>query len=61
MTLGVTTALRHIIYADDKRLFNFSLNDEGLDTLNRATEKYVSAQTDKNYKTLDFYKAIIGQ
>lgn len=60
MDSGTTTALRHTIYAEDKKLFSFSLGKENLQTLNRATEKYVSAQTDKNYKTLDFYKSITG-
>ena len=58
LSRGATTALRHTIYAEDKKLFSFSLSDEGLDALNRATEEYVSAQTEKHYKTLDFYKAM---
>lgn len=58
MDRGVTKALRHTIYADDKKLFSFSLNENGLNTLNRATEEYVIRQTERHYKTLDFYKAM---
>ena len=58
MDRGITKALRHTIYADDKKLFSFSLNENGLDTLNRATEEYVIRQTERHYKTLDFYKAM---
>lgn len=58
MDRGITKALRHTIYADDKKLFSFSLNENGLNTLNRATEEYVIRQTERHYKTLDFYKAM---
>ena len=55
---GAITALRHTIYADDNKLFAFSLGEEGLEQLNRATEEYVICQTERHYKTLDFYKSI---
>lgn len=56
MNEGVTKALRHTIYAENKKLFSFFLSDEGLNTLNKATEEYVVRQTEKHYKTLEFYK-----
>ena len=55
---SVTTALRHTIYAEEKKLFSFLLGESSLETLNKATEEYVSNQTDRHYKTLDFYKAM---
>lgn len=55
---GVTKALRHTIYADNKKLFSFILSDEGLNTLNKATEEYVRCQTERHFKTLDFYKTM---
>ena len=54
------TALRHTVYADDKKLFSFSLSDDGLEQLNRATEAYLHFRFEKDFKTLSFYKAIIA-
>lgn len=55
---GEIRALRHTIYAEDKKLFSFSLGEDGLITLNKATEEYVESQTERKYKTLDFYKVM---
>lgn len=52
------TALRHTVYADDDKLFSFSLNSEGLEQLNRASEAYLKYRFEKDFKTLNFYKAI---
>ena len=56
--LGVVTAMRHICYAQDEKLFSFTLNDENFKVLDYVCEKYLLAQTDRKYKTLDFYKTI---
>ena len=52
------TALRHTVYADDDKLFSFALNGEGLAQLNRASEAYLQYRFEKEFKTLNFYKAI---
>ena len=52
------TALRHTVYADDDKLFSFALSDEGLSQLNRAAEAYLQYRFEKDFKTLNFYKAI---
>ena len=54
------TALRHTVYADDDRLFSFSLSDEGLDALNTASESYIKYRFEKDFKTLAFYKTVAG-
>lgn len=51
-------ALRHIVYGDPKRLYAFSLSGEPLGRLSAAAEAFVSAQLDRGFKTLDFYKSI---
>lgn len=56
LTEGALTALRHTVYADDDKLFSFTLTDDGLDMLNRASEAYLQYRFEKNFKTLDFYK-----
>lgn len=52
------TALRHTVYTSDEKLFSFALSDEGLGQLNRASEAYLRYRFEKDFKTLNFYKAI---
>ncbi len=52
------TALRHTVYSDDDKLFSFTLSDEGLKMLNAASESYLQYRFEKEFKTLNFYKAI---
>lgn len=56
---GVVTAMRHIIYSPAAKLFAFELPDDSLAILSDTTEKYLIAQTDKNYGTLSFYKSML--
>lgn len=56
--LGVVTAMRHICYSQDDKVFGFALSEEKLKILSDVCEKYLLAQTDRKYKTLDFYKSI---
>ena len=52
------TALRHTVYADDDKLFSFSLGAEGLQALNQASEAYLCCRFEKDFQTLIFYKTI---
>lgn len=56
---SVLTALRHTVYADDERLFSFSLPDSDLEVLNTASENYLKCRYEKDFSTLTFYKTII--
>ena len=53
---SVFAAICHIIYADEKKLFSFKINEESEQILSSITEQYLISQTEKTYKTLDFYK-----
>lgn len=55
---GLTMALRHLVFAEDKKLFSFSLSDESLKKLSSITEEYLSRKVDRNFSTLQFYKTI---
>ena len=55
---GVVTAMRYICEVDDSKLFSFTLNDENYAVLSDVTEKFLLAQTNRKYKTLDFYKSL---
>ena len=58
MSVGVTTALRHTVFAEAERLFSFTLSKQGLILLNQITESYIANHTEKDFPTLAFYKAI---
>lgn len=58
INVGVTHALRHIVFSEDKKLFSFSLSEESLQKLNSITESYIASKFEKHFQTLDFYKTI---
>lgn len=51
-------ALRHIVYGDPKRLYSFKLGEEPLRRLSAAAEAFLSAQLERGFRTLDFYKSL---
>ena len=59
LTDGVLSAMRYICHCHSKKLFAFSINDTSYDILNNATEAYLTAQLEKSFSTLDFYKRLI--
>ena len=58
MNKSVVHALRHIIFADFDRLFNFRMSDNSMNNLAKITEKYLLTHMGRNFKTLDFYKKL---
>ncbi len=56
--LSVLTAMRYICYSKDEKLFSFSIGEENFGVLADVCEKYLINQTNRKYKTLDFYKSI---
>lgn len=54
-------AMRHIVYSDFKRLYSFSLPPQNARYLSFVTERYLSAQTDHRFKTLDFFHSLETQ
>ena len=55
---SLALALRHIVFAEDKKLFSFSLSDESLKRLSEITEEYLSRKVERNFATLQFYKTV---
>ena len=51
-------ALRHIVYGDPRRLYAFRLGPEPLKRLSAASEAFLSAQLERRFRTLDFYKGL---
>ena len=48
--------MRHIIYAEDAKLFQFNLKGDSLKQLEFITENYVLIQTEQRFKALDVYR-----
>lgn len=51
-------AMRHIVYSDIKRLYSFSLPLQNARYLSFVTERYLMAQTDRKFKTLEFFHSL---
>lgn len=59
LPIAAVTAMRHTVYADFEKLFSFELKEELLEPLSLACESYVAYMTQKDYPTLQFYKALL--
>lgn len=60
VSAGVLAAMRHIAYGPLEKCFSFSLSEEGLQALSRLCERFLLAQVDRGFKTLDFYHSLEG-
>ena len=58
LNLSSLMALRHCCYADSDKLFNFTLPENDLKTLNFCSEEYIRFILERNFKTLQFLKSI---
>ena len=52
-------AMRYIAYCDPKKLFSFQLGHESMEQLSQITEAYLTAQLERSFSTLDFYKSLL--
>jgi len=57
---GSLTALRHTVYAEFDKTFSFSIPGEGVAALNAASESYLLHHLEREFKTLEIYKRLIG-
>ncbi len=60
LTASVVQALRFVSLSDFEKIFSFSLSDESLEGFSHVTEDYLLHKTERNFKTLEFYKTITG-
>lgn len=58
ITAGMLDAMRYIVYCDSKKLFSFDIGFEAMEQLSTVTEGYLSAQLERGFSTLDFYKSL---
>lgn len=55
------SALRYALWAPARRLYSFTLPPASLTALNHAADAFVSAQLERSFRTLDYYKSILPQ
>lgn len=58
LTPTVLEAMRHIAYADQKKMLSFTLDGDSMTGLSQACEKYLLNQMEHDYYSLDFYKSV---
>jgi DNA repair protein RecO (recombination protein O) len=51
-------AVRYILGCEEKKLYSFKLEGVAQEKLCQAAEAFVSAQLERSFRTLDFYKSI---
>lgn len=58
VTPAIIEAMRYIIYCDAKKLLSFDIGEESMQQLSNITEAYLTAQLERGFSTLDFYKSL---
>lgn len=58
LSYSTVTAMRHIIYSEPKKVFDFTLQPNALADLSSVTERFALEKTGRTYSTLDFYKSL---
>ena len=60
VTLPVLSALRHIVLSDFDRLFNFRVTEKIQEKLSELSETMLLLHTEREFRTLDFYKSMVN-
>ncbi len=55
---GAKIAMGYLIHAPLSRIYSFSITDEDMQLLCRATEEYLVNQLERSFKSLEFYKEV---
>jgi len=55
---GSLAAMRHIEAAESKKIFSFSLDEQGEKELSNVAETYVIAQLERSFRSLDYWKNV---
>lgn len=58
LTTGVLAAMRHICICDRRKLFSFSMPEEGLKLLAEVSERFLLNQLGQTFPALQFYKRL---
>lgn len=55
---AVRKAIWFILFSEDKKLFSFQLDEEGIKILSKTAESFVLCHTGGKFASLDFYKSL---
>lgn len=55
---GALAAMRHIVTAEPKKIYNFALPAESEQRLARVCESFVSRQLDRQFASLEYWKSV---
>ena len=58
LTVSALAALRYIVWGPRRRLLSFRLDGDGMKRLSEASEAYLLARLERDFRTLDFYRSI---
>ncbi|MGN1081079.1 MAG: DNA repair protein RecO [Acutalibacteraceae bacterium] len=58
ITPAMLGAARHICYGDFERIFSYRLDEQSTKELAKISEKYMIAQAERKFATLDFYRSL---
>ena len=50
--------MRHVVNADAKKIFSFTLGDAGRRQLARVCEEYTAMQLERGFASLDYWKKV---
>ena len=55
-----TDRILTVLTADTKRLYSFTLEEGALTALDHAGEAFITTQLERSFRTLDYYKSLLG-
>lgn len=56
--MSILSAMRHIVYSEFSKLYSFNLGEKSADRLSNITSRYITVQSDRKFKTLEFYNSL---
>lgn len=59
VTASVLEAMRYICMCEPKKVLSFQIGASNLEILSNLTEAYFTAQLERGFSTLDFYKSLL--
>jgi len=59
ISIGALDSMRYIVSCDPKKIFLFSISEATAAELAYATEGYLTAQLERGFSSLDFYKTLL--
>lgn len=59
VSAGALESMRYICSCDSQKIFSFRAGEDTIENFSQIAESYLSAQLERGFSTLDFYKSLI--